>query len=308
MITCFSFVQLPDQEGGNVFNLGASYDAAVTQYVSTNSKCYKRSIYDIETMSKLFLHSRPEKYFIMTTITTEANVTAGPPTTQSAKKKLPEGSRLVFMNLESQEERDFLHAQRIICGWGSVDIPKWRDSISKGHRTLFWIVIPTSYKTEKTPLLRRPATEEILAVGHVALDKVDKPAEGVAPDVTLAAPDGSVLLISTLFVLPTFQSYGLGAFAMDAIEAVAQEEPYGSKNCRATTINTLAKKYFESPDNDPTGRRETPPSRNNIAWYERRGYVAYSEYIRYYEIMPDGGRCGWCGVCMRKELGLKEAT
>lgn len=239
------------------------------------------------------------------------NEPSGPPTVQQSPKKPPQGSRIIPMDLDREDERDILYKQRIICGWADDKIPKWRAYMSNGDRTFFWIVLPASHKTDQTPLLHRPEEGEgarIVPVGHIALDRVDIPDEGSKPDDSLAAPDGSVLTISSLFVLPAFQSFGLGAFAMDSLEALARREPYGSANCRAVTINTMSARYWEGREDDPDGKgrwrrlgRE-PPKRPNVPWYVKRGYVAYKEEVRYWSDMPNGERMGWFGLYMRKEL------
>lgn len=173
--------------------------------------------------------------------------------------------------------------------------------MAKGERTLFWIALPPSHKTEQTPTFKR-GDDEILPVGHVAIERVDDPEGGHQPDPTLVAPDGSILMISTLFVLPAFTALRLGAFAMDQCESLAQQEPYGSRNCRAVTVTTLSNRYHAGGLEGPEGMGrweilgEPMPTRDNSLWYKRRGYVTYKEAVRY------GVEMKWWAVFMRKEL------
>ena len=237
------------------------------------------------------------------------NEPSGPPTREVSRKKLPQGTRLVPMDLHCENERKILYNQRVICGWGEDNIPKWRESIARGERAFFWIVLPRSQETQETPIIHLQG-EEVLPVGHIALDKVDHPAEG-PPDESLVAPDLSALQISSLFILPTFQSLGLGAFAMDKIEALAQQEPYGSVNCRTTTLTTLSKRYLEGPEDGPDGRGRWKrvgevPRRDNVEWYMMKGYAPYKEAIRYWSDLPNGERLSWMACYMAKNFDVEK--
>jgi len=238
------------------------------------------------------------------------NLPSGPPTTQNENAAAPpKGARLVPMNLEEPAEQDILLEQRKICGWNQEKIPQWKDSMARGERTLFWITIPPSDKTGGMTALKRQDQDDVFAVGHVSLDKFDLPGGTNPPDTTLASGDGSVMTITTLFVLPQFKSLRLGAFTMDECERMSQEEPYGSRHCRAVTVNTLSSRYLpgggvDGPDG--VGRwawiGQDMPLRDNALWYTRRGYVAYKEEVRYYSSSKDGTEIGWYGVFMRKDL------
>ena len=240
---------------------------------------------------------------------TAVNEPSGPPTTKSASKKVPEGAQLIPMNLEDEEERKLLYDQRIICDWGKEHIPKWRKAMARNERAFLWITLPISQRKDDIPTLHTASGEGILPIGHLALDRVDDPAPEIEPDPTVAAPDGSVLAISSLFVLPVYQSFGIGAWAMDRAETLAQQEPHGSTNCRAVTVTTLAERYHKGSWDDPDGRgiwkragRE-PLGRSNVWWYEQKGYKPYKEEIRYYSNAPSGERLKWYAVFMKKELG-----
>lgn len=234
-------------------------------------------------------------------MTSTANVPSGPPTTTKANGP-PEGAYLIPVDLSQPIEHKVLYDQRVICGWGADRIDKFKKGMAKGERTLFWIALPSNYKSEHTPTFKR-GEDEILPVGHIAIDKKDDPEDDYQPDPTLVAPDGSILEITTLFVLPAFGALRLGAFAMDQCEMLAQQEPYGSRNCRAVTLTTLSSRYLPGGIEGPDGMGrwemlgEAMPLRDNISWYKRRGYVAYKEEIRY------GVDLKWYGLFMRKELG-----
>ena len=242
------------------------------------------------------------------------------------------------MNLESIHQRNILTAQRHICGWNHDKVSFWRESMARGDQTLFWIAIPASNQsvrgkmakmdnTEALGLVARPqdqdsivehydedvihessSTEQqnLLAVGHVSLDKVDTPSNELPLDTSLASGDGRVMTISALFVLPAFASFRLGAFAMDTCEEWARQAPYGSTHCEAVTINTLSPRYLTGglEGLEGMGRWEIlgvpMPSRDNSLWYARRGYVKYKEEIRYFQEIPSRERWSWYAIFMRK--------
>lgn len=211
----------------------------------------------------------------------------------------PDGARLVVMDLEKTAERDLLRAQRVICGWHQDEVENWRVMMAAGERALFWITLPESDQTNGLPKLDHSTGDTIYPVGHVSLDRVDKPDDQIppmAPDLSLASGDGVILTIRSLFVLPAFARRGLGAFAMDECERLARESP----GCRGVTLMTISDRYFRNGLPDADG---TVPAVDHIPWYTRRGYVAYKEEVRHYTDAPDGTRIGWYEVFMRKELG-----
>lgn len=223
-------------------------------------------------------------------------------------KRIPTGTRLIPMDLEQDIERQELHKHRLICGWNSEMIETWREEMRKGERTLFWITISGCDNTTDLTPLKKTHDALLYPVGHISLDKVDDPPHPLPPDDTLVAPDGSILSISKLFVLPRFAGLGLGAFALEECERMAQREPYGSLNCRAVTLNTMSSRYLANGEDGPEGMGrwaligEQIPKRDNSIWYSRRGYVRYKEEIRYFIPKLDGTMLSWYGVFMRKEL------
>lgn len=225
------------------------------------------------------------------------NEPSGSPQTASAKREPPQGTTLTVMDLEDEEQRQVLLAQRKICGWGENKITYWRNGQSKGHRTMFWIAIPkesvANVKTDSdTPLYRQKHTgDEMLCVGHISLDKVHSPRdEGFINDVKVTKDDGSELTITSLFVLPQFGNLRLGAFAMDRCEEMATQEPYGSTNCKAVNITAIAPRYYPGgSDTDIWAKLGAKaPQRDNNIWYRRRGYVSYMELPCYPAKSTDG--------------------
>lgn len=210
------------------------------------------------------------------------------------------------MDLSSSVERITLRDQRVICGWNQQSVPFWKMSMEKGDQTLFWITLPLSDKTADLPSLQR-GEDTLYPVGHVSLDRKDK-SDALPPDLSLANPDGSVLQITALFVLPEFGSLRLGGFAMTECERMAQEEPYGSLNCRGITVTTLSSRYLSGENTGPNGTGrwalvgQTMPKRDNSLWYARRGYRTYKEEARCFTAMRDGSELEWFSVFMRKEL------
>ena len=218
----------------------------------------------------------------------------------------PSHARLLLIDLEDATECSVLFDQRVLCGWGEEQIPAWRESARNGERAMFWISLPPETRTDDGPILKRGA-EAFVPAGHVSLDRVDDPGPGVDPDPTLAAPDGSVLTISNIFVLPAFSGGGLGRFTMRECERLAQQEPYGNPNCRYLSLWTLSERYAAGGEGgwDGIGRWERlgkpVPKRANGPWYESLGYVKYKEEIRLYWGLPNEPMA-WYGAFFRKEL------
>ncbi|KAL6405768.1 hypothetical protein AUP68_10906 [Ilyonectria robusta] len=167
------------------------------------------------------------------------------------------------MNLHDPDEFSELLRQRTVCGWNKEPskIEQWRDRMDKKTKSLFWVV--------PAHLAGAPALQRY--VGHIALCSAAHP-----EDLELANPDKSVLMISTLFILPEHRGGGLGRAAIEALEACAREEPYGSPNCKAITVQTVRRKYRED---DGARRGMEPPKKGTSQedWYARMGYVTWKE-------------------------------
>jgi GNAT superfamily N-acetyltransferase len=228
--------------------------------------------------------------------------------TLSKDADIPSRARLLPINLDDATECSVLHGQRILCGWGQDKIAAWRESMRKGERALFWIALPLEMRKDDVAILKRDAeTEAFIPAGHVSLDKVDEPSPGMDPDPTLVAPDSSVLTVSSLFVHPVFTGCGLGRFALRECEQLAQQEPYGSTNCRCLSLWTLSERYAAGGEEgwDGLGRWErlgmAVPKRPTGPWYESLGYKKYKEEIRLRFGLPNDMML-WYGVFFRKEF------
>lgn len=51
--------------------------------------------------------------------------------------------------------------------------------------------------------------------------------------------------VGNLFILPAHRGAGLAGAAMKAIEGMTKIKPYGWPECKAMTLNTLARRYIE---------------------------------------------------------------
>jgi GNAT superfamily N-acetyltransferase len=192
--------------------------------------------------------------------------------------------RVEVIDLHKQQDFDDLIVQRKICGWSFSEevIAKWRDLADKGLKTIFWIVLPD---------------QEDPKVGHVSLASKAEPHD---PD--LAQEDKSVMTISSFFILPQYRGGGIGRKVMDLMEDMATKEPYGSPNCKAIAIDTFSYKYYDHshPLWEMTKKHlEKQPS--NQLWYERRGYVRFTEKPRYVE-KTIGGDIIFDAAFLRKEF------
>jgi GNAT superfamily N-acetyltransferase len=180
-------------------------------------------------------------------------------------------SKVILTAIDLHNQSEFLEflEQRILCGW-SYTIPtieNWREQIDLKQKTLFWI------SPSDTPDIR---------AGHISLDSTSNP-----PDPTSALPDKTLLTVQNLFIHPSYSSLGFGGHAMDAIESFAKEEPFGSPNCKALTLNSLTQECLD--ENLPVWLemwKEKGVERpawsfwSKVGWYERKGYVKWKEVVK----------------------------
>lgn len=229
-----------------------------------------------------------------------------------SKKPTPVGAKLTLIDFHSEAESDILLHQRELCGWNQDKIPTWRGMQDEGEKRMFWITLPPSTPeivalapSRATRLIQRDGSD-LVPVGHVSLDRIDDRTD--LNDLSLANPDGSVLTIATLFVIPDLSGLGLANFAMSTLEEWAGVPPYGFPNCTGVTIHTLAGKYVdvEGPDCRGMWARCGLPApekgRSNESWYARRGYVKYKEEPRITMATLDGVKVYWDCAFMRKEV------
>lgn len=158
------------------------------------------------------------------------------------------------INLYDQSQYDELLRQRILCGWcyDHDTLNFWRDLMDAKKKALFWI---------------HPVSQPDLRIGHVSLDSEAEP-----PDLGIANPhDKSVLLIASFFILAEHRGGGIGRSVMETLEGLAKEEPYGSPNCKATSVVTLSRRYFENDEDRARyeawdGRPAPPRGTSNEDW------------------------------------------
>jgi len=182
---------------------------------------------------------------------------------------------LLPINLASIHETTELLRQRKICGWhyDHSCIDQWHLETQNKTRSMFWI---TTASHEDAVMIK---------AGHIAL----------ASDPDLAATDKSSMTISTFFILPEHRSRGLGNDAMDAVEALATREPYGSVDCRAIVVDTLDRRYWELDGEECRwwwgrwGKVAPERGRSGEDWYRRRGDVKVKGGLKYEDGLEGGG-------------------
>jgi len=144
------------------------------------------------------------------------------------------------IDLHNEAEFAELHRQRLLCGWNNqpAHLEAWRQRLDDATLALFWIVPP--HLAAEPPARRH--------VGHIGLSRAAHP-----PDLDVANPDGSMLLLTTFFILPGHRGGGLGRAAVAALEARARMPPVGSPDCRALSVQTISRRYFEDSGDEWRG-------------------------------------------------------
>ncbi|KAE8147041.1 hypothetical protein BDV25DRAFT_169432 [Aspergillus avenaceus] len=181
------------------------------------------------------------------------------------------------INLHNPTEFTELQRQRHKCGWlyDNAALETWRSKQDARLKSFFWIIIPSNTGPDH------------IRAGHISLDSYTDP-----PDLELASSDRSALTIQTFFILPEYRGDGLGRKAMDLVEALATQEPYGSRECEYVTMTSMSKKYYYSEEVEWRGIWERlvreRPVVCPVDWYERRGYVRWKSEPRFREVDVDG--------------------
>lgn len=209
---------------------------------------------------------------------------------------------LVPINLHNPEEYAELQAQRVQCGWDAEDskILAWREKQDQNLKSFFWITLPAP-SPPRDSADDHPDEKRTIRAGHISLDAYADP-----PDPELACADKSVMTIQTFFILPEYRRNGLGRKAMDLVEGMASQEPWGSPACRFVTVNAVSRRYFYEDWPEKRALWETcadnPPAMCNVDWYTRRGYVHWKTEPRYPERLKSGEEVKILADFLRKAI------
>ncbi|KAF9887101.1 hypothetical protein FE257_010595 [Aspergillus nanangensis] len=206
---------------------------------------------------------------------------------------------LIPINLHNPDEFSALQTQRQQCGWDFTDnaLLAWRQKQDAQLKSFFWITIPSSSSPSDGPI----------RAGHISLDSYADP-----PDQELAREDRHILTIQNFFVAPQYRAFGVGRAAMDQLEAMATQEPYGSRACQYLAVTTKTKRYYydeDAPGIEGTGiwaaTGEERPKFSTVDWYERRGYVCWKSEARWPTTTTDGHPVMIVADFMRKGVSAK---
>lgn len=234
----------------------------------------------------------------------------------SASLLITEKLGLVPVNFDNADEYAEFHRQRTICGWAYSDgaLQHFKQMQEIKLKSLFWIMIKQELQVnsingkdndefrgsdangelQKSALFTKRA-------GHISLDSYAE-----LPDPELAREDRTIMTVSTFFILPEHRKGGLGKAAMDLIEVLATQEPYGSPQCHTLALTTLHKSYIEVDEPEWRGMWKQlglePPQFSAQVWYEKLGYVLWKEEPRYPEKTLDGDDLNLIASFMRKRL------
>ncbi|KAL2114008.1 hypothetical protein VUR80DRAFT_1304 [Thermomyces stellatus] len=225
---------------------------------------------------------------------------------------------LIPWDHESREHRDRLIDQRIACGWHSDKVQgEWKDEQRAGAKCIYWLAIPkdnpnyescvkthnASYPKQASPLVdtaisvrgtdRNPTHQSFHPVGHVSLDMRFPAAESLDLDL----PETGAIWIKTLYVSNALQSSGIGRAAMDAVEAMATEEPI----CARTLMLDTVCKEDQMREDFARGFYGYVPKIANEDWYGRRGYRIVARVPGFYKEV-DQGKWKITTVFMRMDL------
>ncbi|RAO64545.1 uncharacterized protein BHQ10_000557 [Talaromyces amestolkiae] len=230
---------------------------------------------------------------------------------------------LVPINLNDPDQHAEFKQQRVVCGWDHSDkaLQMFIEKQEKGLKSLFWIMIQQKAQangkqqnggnvsvTQHTNghaadgnAVSPSATLFTIRAGHISLDSYTEPA-----DPELAREDRSIMTVQTFFILPEYRTGGVGRAAMDLVEVLAMQEPYGSPHCHTLALTTVSKKHIEIDAPEWRGLWKrcgfNVPKFSNEIWYEKLGYVYWKEEPRYDAVALDGSPSHIIASFMRKKL------
>jgi GNAT superfamily N-acetyltransferase len=217
---------------------------------------------------------------------------------KSAATEAVQRSILEPINLYNTTEFDELLRQRVICGWdySRSNLEAWRTAADAQTISMFWVVPPS--------LSQLPASQRY--GGHIFMQSRTEPS-----DDKLTHADKFIQHIFNLFILSEHRRGGLGRAAVQALEARAKIEPYGSPECKAITLNAISRRYIEDDGDEWRGMYtrlctnlgiEIPAKgSSNEDWYARMGYIKWKEQPMY-PVLLDGSEIILIAAWMRKEL------
>jgi GNAT superfamily N-acetyltransferase len=230
---------------------------------------------------------------------------------------------LLPINLNDPAQHAGFKQQRVICGWDYSDeaLQMFIEKQEKRLKSLFWIMIQRKVQANGKQesgddvfvtqdangyaaddnAVSSSATLFTIRAGHISLDSYTEPA-----DPELALEDRSIMTVQTFFILPEYRTGGVGRAAMDLVEELATQEPYGSPHCHTLALTTVSKKHIEidAPEWRGLWKKcglDVPPF-SNETWYEKLGYVYWKEEPRYNAVALDGSPLHIIASFMRKEL------
>jgi hypothetical protein len=230
---------------------------------------------------------------------------------------------LVPINLNDPDQHAEFKQQRVICGWDYSDevLQMFIEKQAKKLKSLFWIMIQQKVqangkqKSGDTASITQDAnghaadgsavspsaTLFTVRAGHISLDSYTEPADPEA-----ALEDRSIMTVQTFFILPKYRTGGVGRAAMDLVEVLATQDPYGSPHCHTLALTTVSKKHIEidAPEWRGIWKRaglDVPPF-SNETWYEKLGYVYWKEEPRYNAVALDGSPLHVIASFLRKKL------
>ncbi|KAK0648142.1 hypothetical protein B0T16DRAFT_407784 [Cercophora newfieldiana] len=207
---------------------------------------------------------------------------------------------LTPINLHEPLQFAELQRQRVLCGWNysTSVIESWRADNDAHIQSMFWIVPAT--------LAHLPPPQ--CYAGHIAMAKKTYSNEN---GIDAVLPSLTTMDLKALFILPAYRGGGLAKVAVREVEKMAEVEPYGCPECKAMTLNTLARRYVEEDElravaevaHRLEGTELPKKGMSNEDWYARMGYVKWKEVELYPARDGEGKEFKFGASFMWKALG-----